>query len=253
MSRKEDIPLLIGIDDTDNAESRGTGFNARQLAHKLEAKNLGRVNGITRHQLFIHDAIRYTSQNSSACISVITATPDELKKECRTFILECSAPGSDSGLCIFRPEKTTPELLNWGKQAKQSVLNMADAIQLAHDENIYLEGFTGNHEGIIGALAAVSLHAGGNDGRYIWRKGIRELREMQAGIFTCEELIKELMLDEISSLEGEHPLSSDRIAVNDWIRPLLKNHKSVLITERTKKNHAYEWKLTGKEIIRNIS
>ncbi|MEE4257268.1 MAG: hypothetical protein V2I47_09530 [Bacteroidales bacterium] len=253
MSNKEEIRLLIGIDDTDNAESRGTGFNARQLAHILEKEGLGRISGITRHQLFVHPDIPYTSKNSSACINIQTGAPDEVKNQCRAFLLRCSAPGSDSGLCIIRPEEVSPEILEWGQQAKQSVLKMADTIRLAKKSNLYLEGFTGNQEGIIGALAAVSLHAGGNDGRYIWRKGIRELREMQTGIFTSEELTKELMLDEISSLDGVHPKSSDRIAVNEWIRPILKNNKAVLITERTENEHEYEWKLTGKEVIRNIS
>jgi len=253
MSKKDEIRLLIGIDDTDNAESRGTGFNARQLAHTLENQGLGRISGITRHQLFVHPDIPYTSRNSSACINIQTAAPGEVKNQCRAFLIACSAPGSDSGLCIIRPEEVSAEILDWGKQAKQSVLKMADAIRLAKETKFYLEGFTGNQQGIIGALAAVSLHAGGNDGRYIWRKGIRELREMRAGIFTSEELIIELMLDEISSLDGVHPRSSDRIAVNEWIRPILKNNKAVLITERIENNNEYEWKLTGKEVIRNIS
>jgi len=253
MSGKTNINLLIGIDDTDNAESRGTGFNARQLAHAIESKGLGRIEGITRHQLFVHPDIRYTSQNSSACMHITTDQADEIKKECRNFLLKFSAPGSDSGLCIARSDEVSPAILEWGNQAKKSVLKMADAIQLANNNNIYLEGFTGNQEGIIGALAAVSLHAGGNDGRYIWRKGIRELREMQAGTYTSEYLLKEIKLDEIVSLEGEHPHLTDRIAVNEWIRPVLKNHKAVLITERTKNNHEHEWKLTGKEVIRSIS
>jgi hypothetical protein len=48
VNRNNYIKLLIGIDDTDNADSRGAGF----LAHQLEASVLGKVNGITRHQLF---------------------------------------------------------------------------------------------------------------------------------------------------------------------------------------------------------
>ena len=61
---------LIGIDDTDNKESRGTGFNSRQLVAAIEVENLGHVVGITRHQLFVHPEIPYTFQNSSACLDV---------------------------------------------------------------------------------------------------------------------------------------------------------------------------------------
>jgi len=253
MNDRAHIKYLVGIDDTDNAESRGTGFNARQLAHSLESRGLGRVYGITRHQLFVNDAIRYTSQNSSACINIHTDNPDGMTKACCSYLLSNSAPGSDAGLCIIRTEHISDALLQWGKLAKNSVLSMGNAIKLAKEHKIYLEGFTGNHEGIIGALAAVSLHAGGNDGRFIWRKGIRELREMEAGIFSATELITELKLDEITTIQGDHPKSEDRIAVNDWIRPILKNHKAVLITERTENNYEHEWKLTRKEIIRTIS
>ena len=61
---------LIGIDDTDNLESRGTGFRARQLGGRLAEAGLGKVRGITRHQLFVHPSIPYTSHNSSACLDV---------------------------------------------------------------------------------------------------------------------------------------------------------------------------------------
>lgn len=63
---------LIGLDDTDNLESRGTGFRARQMAEHLESSKCGLIaTGITRHQLLVDPRIPYTSHNSSACISVI--------------------------------------------------------------------------------------------------------------------------------------------------------------------------------------
>ncbi len=52
---------LIGIDDTDNLESRGTGFRARQLAQQLQQRGLARLRGVTRHQLFVSPEIPYTS------------------------------------------------------------------------------------------------------------------------------------------------------------------------------------------------
>ncbi len=253
MNNSGQIKLLIGIDDTDNADSRGTGFHARQLAHKLESKGFGKVHGITRHQLFVNPAIRYTSQNSSACIFIVTDKLQELTSICEKYLSKESAPGSDAGLCLIPFDEVPEQILEWGLLAKNTVLHMNDANALAAKMNIYLKGFTGNHEGIIGALAAVGLHACGNDGRYIWRKGIKELREMEAGIFRIQQLIDELKLDEICTMSGEHPKKYDRIAVGEWIRPIRKDHKAVLITERTDKYDEYEWKLTGKEYIRSIS
>jgi hypothetical protein len=60
------MKLLIGIDDTDNLESRGTGYCVRQLANWLSEKNLVVPLGITRHQLLVDPRIPYTSHNSSA-------------------------------------------------------------------------------------------------------------------------------------------------------------------------------------------
>ena len=43
--------VYIGIDDTDNLETRGTGFRARQLIERLQECRLGEGIGVTRHQL----------------------------------------------------------------------------------------------------------------------------------------------------------------------------------------------------------
>jgi hypothetical protein len=247
------MDLLIGIDDTDNAYSRGTGFHARQLAHKLETMGPGKVQGITRHQLFINPAIQYTSQNSSACIHYTSGNIERIIKACAEYLEEKSAPGSDAGLCVCPAASVSHSIIDWGRSAKDSILEMHDALALAGSEGIFLRGYTGNHLGVIGALAAVGLHACGNDGRYVWRKGIKELREISTGVFTAQQLAYELELDEICSLNGEHPGKNDLILTNDWVRPVRKNHKAVLITQRIANNDEYEWELTGKEIIRTIS
>jgi len=96
----EKIKYSIGIDDTDNETSRGTGYRARHLSSLINEENLGTVISVTRHQLFVHPSIPYTSQNSSACIEVETNEVEKLKEFCQTYLkLEC-AEGSDVGLCL---------------------------------------------------------------------------------------------------------------------------------------------------------
>src|SRR5210317_1873224 len=187
----EQTDILIGIDDTDNADSRGTGFHSRQLAHQLELNAAAQVKGITRHQLFVSPAIRYTSQNSSACILVKSNNHQLIKGICEQYLLEHSAPGSDAGLCMALPKNMNESIVDWGRRAKCEVLDMKDAMILADKSSIFLQGYTGTHEGIIGALAATGLRYGGHDGRFIWRKGKKELRDLQPGIFTTEDLIRE--------------------------------------------------------------
>ena len=58
--------IFIGIDDTDNLESRGTGRLARSIAADL-GKTYD-LYGVTRHQLLVHPDIPYTSHNSAAVI-----------------------------------------------------------------------------------------------------------------------------------------------------------------------------------------
>jgi tRNA(Ile2) C34 agmatinyltransferase TiaS len=65
---------LIGIDDTDNLESRGTGFRARQLGERLAHDGIANVEAITRHQLLVDPRIPYTSHNSSCCLVIELCT-----------------------------------------------------------------------------------------------------------------------------------------------------------------------------------
>lgn len=249
----DNIALFIGIDDTDNATSRGTGFLSRKLAHELEENNLGHVNGITRHQLYVHPEIPYTSQNSSACLAVITSIAGKVREHCADFLKKENAAGSDAGLCIAAADHVHQEIKEWGKKAKDTILQMDQAFELAEEHAVYLEGFSGTRCGVIGALAAVGLRAGGNDGRFIWRKGQKELRELLPGPSRIGELKTLLELDAIRTIDGIIPDDGDTIYVNEWVRPLLIDHQAVLLTEKEKQDHDHEWKLTSKETIRSIS
>ena len=160
------MKVLIGIDDTDNFESRGTGFHARQLGRLIEEQNYGKVWGITRHQLFVHKEIPYTSHNSSACLKVEIQNFDLIIELCRNFLIKISASGSDAGLCIASIENINKDIIDWGLQAKKQILKKEDAHLLAEKNCIYLEGLTGEKIGVIGSLAAVGLHYYGNDGRF---------------------------------------------------------------------------------------
>jgi len=248
------VYYLIGIDDTDNPDSRGTGFRARQLGMRLAEAGLGQLLGITRHQLFVHPDIPYTSHNSSACLSLqADAAPAEaLQDFCRDYLAAESADGSDAGLCIAPYENISKAIMKWGAKAKKEVLFLQDATELAKDHKLYLEGFTGTLIGQIGALAAVGLRKSGNDGRFIWLQGARELRDFDAGVYTANELIWETGIEFVQTLDGTLVPGRDKIACNGWTRPVLLNNSAVLLVEKI--NFAdYGWKTIAKEHIRTIS
>ncbi len=249
------MKYLVGIDDTDTTESRGTGFHARQLALKLEDAGIGTVHGITRHQNYVHPAIRYTSQNSSACLLVETEDVEHLKAFCRSFLLEIAPEGSDVGLCIAYDGDVPKLVLKWGNRAKYELLTKQEAIEIAGKfESLYLEGLTGGHDGIIGAMAAVGLRKYGNDGRFIWLRKKKELRDLTPGYYAPSELRREFGIEQILIRLEKHYLGDGKIYIHDWFRPVLKHHKVTLIIEKFfDENGKTNWKVASKEYIRSHS
>jgi len=241
----------IGIDDTDNLESRGTGYRARQLGTMLEEAGIARLICITRHQLLVHKDIPYTSHNSSACLFMECdpANESELTTFCRDFLLREAAPGSDAGLCIAAATAINHGIENWGKNAKKIVLNKTLAHELARMNNIFLEGLTGDKIGVIGSLAAIGLRHAGNDGRVLWLPLLRETE----GIFTSAELKNRLTVDRITTKEGTEIHNDDTIKADNWIRPVMRDNKITLIVEKTENHEEFKWQHVPKEYIKSIS
>lgn len=240
--------VLVGIDDTDNLESRGTGYRARHLGELIGAFGLGTVKGITRHQLLVDPAIPYTSHNSSVCLSVFISEPllADLTGFCRDYLQRESAPGADAGLCLARAEEATARLQDFGRRAQSRVLSPEEAWAVAVGCGVLLEGLTGDGGGIIGALAAVGLRASGHDGRFLWVRGLRELQ----GVYTAGHLCAETGLQEIATLEGTRLLDTARIDLGPWPRPVLRGGKAVLLVEEVRDNVACQWRVVPKEIIK---
>lgn len=241
---------FIGLDDTDNKESRGTGFKSRQLGKLIKEKNLGEVQSISRHQLFVNDKIAYTSQNSSACLVVDTEKHEELKELCVDYLKNVAEVGSDAGLCFANENQISKDVLDWGSRAKKEVLYKTDAYNIAEKNGIFLEGYTGEKIGVIGSLAAIGLRKGGNDGRNIWLRG-KELRDLN-GVYKVRELKKIINIQAVITKEGKPVNDEDRIEVGEWLRPPIVGNKNTVIVEQGN-NENYEWKSVSKDYIKSIS
>jgi len=214
---------LIGIDDTDNLQSRGTGYRARQMGLSLQQAGWGELLGITRHQLLVHPDIPYTSHNSSACLEVKSDKLAGLTSFCRDFLLHESAEGSDAGLCIACLDRIDEEVMQWGEKARKEVLKKENAHLLAEKHGIFLQGLTGMRIGVIGSLAAIGLQKAGNDGRYLWLSGMREL----TGIHSVKELLTLLRIESIETKQGIAVSVDDTIDVGEWFRPIRRIKKSL--------------------------
>jgi hypothetical protein len=243
------VRFLVGIDDTDNLVSRGTGYRARQLGERLACAGMESL-GITRHQLLVDTRIPYTSHNSSACLAVECppAFEPELASACRQFLSVESAAGSDAGLCIVHQERVHEVVMMFGRRAKTEVLLIDEAVALSRTNGIYLVGVTGNGGGVIGALAAVGLRAGGNDGRFLWLPGLRELQ----GVHTISRLRLQVPLDGIETEAGDAADPNDRVLVGEWPRPVMRAGRIVLLVEEAR-HEEYEWMVVARSRIKEVS
>jgi len=237
--------LLIGIDDTDNLESRGTGHRVRQLADWLAENHLAEPRSVTRHQLLVDARIPYTSHNSSACLSVETDQVDNVWKASREFLLLTSATGSDAGLCLAAWDGIDEDVLAFGRRAKLEVLTMLEAQETASQSKIRCEGLTGTGGGVIGALAGIGLHREGNDGRFLWLPGLRDLK----GTYPVEEVLAKGHIERVCTMDHEELAAETLLDVGEWVRPVLRNGKSTLYVEE--QNH--EWHILSKDHIKNLS
>jgi len=169
--------VWIGLDDTDNAESRGTGSLARQIANDLAADFA--VLGVTRHQLLEDPRVPCTKRNSCAAIHLNSDEVDlgALVSRVREIMTSDFQPGSDPGLCVA---STVPNaIIAFGRFTQVQLVTQKCARSLAADHDVRLLGLGGDEDGVIGALAAIGLAAQGDDGRYVQVGTVRELTGLQ--------------------------------------------------------------------------
>lgn len=244
------MKYIIAIDDTDNLESRGTGFQARQLGLNLEQMGLAHLISVVRHQLFVHENIPYTSHNSSASIAINSNSEKSVIIEyCKNFLIENAAVGSDAGLCVAEYNIIDDEICEWGTNAKKIILKKEDAHKLAEKKGIYLEGFTGEKIGVIGSLAAVGLHKNGNDGRILWARNLRET----TGVFNVSELEKAISVENVVDMNFNSIPEDSVINITSWTRPVMKDKKITLVVKKDNNDEKHEFTSAPKEFIKSIT
>lgn len=225
--------VLIGIDDTDNLETIGTGRLSRMLAAELCELGLIREWENTRHQFLVHPAIPYTSHNSSACIAALAgATLDEIAAAARAFVLAHEHEGANPGLCIADAEAVPSALVELGKRAQREVLELAPVQRAATElgPRVWWTGETG--QGVIGAMGGVGLRSTGQDGRYIALRGIRELR----GVLRVDEILAGSGVERVVDEEGRDLERDARVDTRDWVRPWLREGRPTFVV-RAEEGH----------------
>ncbi len=227
------MKLLIGIDDTDNEQSPGTGRLARNLSAVLQQRNM-RILSVTRHQFLLDPAIPYTSHNSGACIALEAPDGMESVRTAVEYVAQHSYPGSDPGVCLAPADEVPAEVQAWGRAASREVLSMPDAFDAIRNSPIQLYGVGGTCEGVIGALGSIGQYARGNQGRFIDLPGLREL----TGCVAAEQLeTLGIRLEHVGEIR--YPAPTDRYDTLNWVRPTLTQGKPVLAVEWSERTDAW--------------
>lgn len=229
------VDLLIGIDDTDDLYSPGTGRRARQLLDELTKAGLGTPAGVTRHQLLVDDRIPYTTHNSDACIAWRSAggDPDAVVGEviamAGRFLERVCPPAADPGLVVAIPSRIadTGELMEFGRRAKREVLRSQDAWKLGAALGVHISGHGGTQEGVIGALAGVGLHLSGDDGLFIHMPGLYDLPPEAS----LDDLRRLIGIDDARDGANRRPEPGEPIELSDWVRPVLLDGRAVLLLD----------------------
>jgi tRNA(Ile2) C34 agmatinyltransferase TiaS len=215
--------FFIGMDDTDNLESRGTGHLARQVASYLSADY--EVLGVVRHQLLFDKRVPYTKHNSSATIVLKSDGGVNLQavfQQVKQIMLADFQPGSDPGLCVAA--SIPAAITEFGKRAKVDLVTQAEARHLAAHHGILLEGLGGTEGGVIGALSGVGLAASGDDGRYVLVGSLRELTGLQS-----IEAVLSAGVDHLQTQEGQ--TVTQGMIMTSKLRPARRGGRPVAVVQ----------------------
>lgn len=221
--------IILSIDDTDSIDSRGTGELASLISKAIEEKNWGRCSGITRHQLFIHPDVPYTSHNSSMCFEadINELCLNKLIDYASDFLEKESAEGSDPGLCVaVRDKILEPELLiEFGRKAKKEIILIPEAYDLAKKLGVHLSEHGGTGQGVIGALAGIGLRLSGNDGRF---KGKVKLIS-ESGRERVDYILTNTGFERVKDIDGIDLKGEEIVVLGGAIKAVFLDGKSTLL------------------------
>jgi hypothetical protein len=160
-----------------------------------------------------------------------------------------SAEGSDPGLCVAVMERLErrDELEAFGRQAKSRVLSRDDAFSLAVRCGMHLSEHGGSGQGVIGAVAAVALRLGGNDGRLRGRLRL----EPVGATFTVADFCRQGEIDSVRTLDGRALTDGEKVLLGEKAKTVLLDGKSVLLVIPVDAAGGTLWQTCPRELLRN--
>lgn len=218
--------IYVGIDDTDIIGTPGTNQLARVILKHIG--NAARDSVICRHQLFFDPRVPYTSKNGSASIQLPYAEIADIEfliHTIREVMRGWFVAGSDPGLCVATG--ATEEMHSFSLRCKSEVVTQEEARAVAIRAKCHLEGLGGTEQGIIGALSAIGLIVGGNDGRVVHLSSWAYPDDNFSGPQALEVLYAR-GIHEIRQLECNQLVTAGLIDIGKHLRPNWRNGRIVL-------------------------
>ncbi len=226
LGRPPEALWLVGIDDTDVAGSPGTNQLARAILRRLAPRFRPLL--AVRHQLLSDPRVPSTSKNSAAALVLVndgSCTAAELAGAIRSIMRARFVPGSDPGLCVAA--RVPLEITEFGRRCQRDLVRQQEARRGAACYGILLEGLGGTEDGVIGALAAVGLAAGGDDGRVVH---IGPWPDDLAGVQGVERLYARGIDAILREPTGER-IVQGQVDVGKHLRPNLRGGRVVLFVQ----------------------
>jgi hypothetical protein len=218
--------IFVGIDDTDIIGTPGTNQLARAILKRLGEAARDAI--ICRHQLFFDPRVPYTSKNGSASIQLPHAEGialGSLTNMIREVMRDWFVTGSDPGLCIAT---SVPDAIKaFALRCKCELVIQEEAKSVAARAGCHLEGLGGTEQGVIGALAAVGLVAGGEDGRVVHLNSWPYPDESFSGPRSINEIL-DRGIHEIRQIDSNEEVRLGPIDIGKHLRPNWRGSRIVL-------------------------
>jgi hypothetical protein len=183
------------------------------------------------------------------CASIDPASLSDLVAFSSAYLKKYSAPGSDPGLCIVEESEQLDKeaLIQFGREAKSTILNKDKAYNLASILNVHLSEHGGTGDGVIGALAGIGLRLKGDDGRFRgWFTLGGKGEETTAADLRKHPSVIDVIDEKGRSLRPESPI---RIT-DEKIKTILHNHIQVIPVTRSQDSQIEYWETMSRKDVK---
>jgi methanogenesis imperfect marker protein 11 len=148
--------VTIGIDDTDNKEGGATWVLA------LKASKAAAIEGVQPLNLRLIQLFPKSPHKTTNCVSsalTFAARPEAVDKLVDSVVstVKSETRSSKTGIGVYRGIGISPDLNAFGWEVKKRLVSVEAVEKQAASSGVYFIDMFDNHEGRIGALAAIAL------------------------------------------------------------------------------------------------